>query len=144
MSVPISKDTLKEIAEYLDSGMKCFYHISTGELEYYPDDLRGHVGMDMEIWQETIDKVANNYTEYILFEGLENHESFRMMEAFVDRIAEANIRQQFEDAIRFKKPFQNFKFLLHDYPLLQQQWFDHKNQQYMKWVCDQLDSYNSI
>jgi hypothetical protein len=144
MAVSISNDTIKEIAEYLDSGMKCFYHIATGELEYYPDELRGHAGMDLEMWQETIDKVANNYHEYISNEGMENHESFKMMEEFVARNAEGKTRQRFEDAIRFKKPFQNFKFLLHDYPLLRQQRFDHKNQQYMKWVRLQLDSYNSI
>ncbi|HXB44390.1 MAG TPA: UPF0158 family protein [Puia sp.] len=144
MPVSISNDTVKEIAGYLDSGMKCFYHIPTGELEYYPDDLRGHWGMDMEIWQETIDNVANNYTEYILFEGLENYESFQMMEAFVAGIAEVKTRQQFEEAIRFKKPFQNFKFLLLDYPLLQQDWFDYKKKQYMKLVYDQLDSHNAI
>ncbi len=28
----ISPETIKEIAEQLDCGMKCFYHLPTGEL----------------------------------------------------------------------------------------------------------------
>jgi hypothetical protein len=42
MSVSIPLETIKEIAQELDMGMKCFYHIPTGELESYPDELKGH------------------------------------------------------------------------------------------------------
>jgi hypothetical protein len=121
MPISISNEAIKEIAEYLDSGMICFYHIPTGKLEYYPDELKGHAGFDEELWQETIDKVENSYHEYIRFEGMESHESFKIMEAFVAAIAETGTRQRFEDAISFKKPFQNFKQLLLNYPELRQQ-----------------------
>jgi hypothetical protein len=126
MPVAITSQTLKEIAEYLDSGMICFYHIPTGQLEYYPDELRGYVGFDQDVWQEIIDKVENNYHEYIRFGAMESHDSFRLLETFVASIAEKEIRQRFEDAISFKKPFQNFKQLLYNYPELRQQWFDFK------------------
>src|SRR5260221_9567677 len=112
MPVSIPTEIIKEIAENLDSGMLCFYHLPTGELECYPDELKGHAGFDEELWQETMDKVENNYHEYIRFEGMESNESFRIMEVFVAAIAETGIRQRFEDAISFGKPFQNFKQLL--------------------------------
>src|SRR5580658_7338763 len=111
----ISSEIIKEIAEWLDSGMLCFYHTPTGEIEYYPDILRGHPGFDEEMWQEVIDKVEENYHEYIRFEGMDSHESFKIMENFVSDITEASIRQRFEDAISFTKPFQNFKQLLSIY-----------------------------
>ncbi len=123
--------------------MKWFYHIPTGELEYYPDELRGHAGFEEEEWQETIDKVENKNYEYISFEGMESHESFRTMETFVAAIGEEKTRQRFEDAISYRQPFQNFKQLLHNYPELRQQWFDHKNQKYIEWVQEQLEIYNS-
>jgi phage pi2 protein 07 len=40
MPVHIPPETIKEIAQQLDMSMKCFYHIQTGGLEYYPDELR--------------------------------------------------------------------------------------------------------
>jgi hypothetical protein len=143
MGISITNERIKEIAEYLDAGMICFYHKATGELEYYPDESRGHVGFDEEPWQETIDKVEANYDEYIRFEAMESHESFSILEAFVTTIAEDNIRQRFEDAISFKKPFQNFKQLLSGYPQLRKQWFEFKDKRYMEWVGEQIVSYNS-
>ncbi len=143
MPISIPNEVIKEIAEYLDSGMLCFYHIPTGELEYFPDELRGHAGFEEEMWEDVMDKVENNRHEYIRFEGMESRESFRIMDSFVAAIAETGIRQRFEDAISFKKPFQNFNQLLHNYPELRKQWFEYKNQQYMEWVQDQVESYNS-
>jgi len=143
MMGPISPEIIKEIAEYLDSGMKCFYHIPTGSLEYYPDESGGFAGFDEEPWQDAIDKVENNYHEYIPFKAMDRHASFRMMETFTADIPETKTRQRFEDAIAYKKPFQNFKQLLLDYPELRQQWFDYKNQQYIECVQEQVDANNS-
>ena len=143
MLLSIPADTIKEIAGQLESGMKCFYHIPTGELESYPDEFGGLAGFDEEIWQESIDKVENNYHEYIAFEAMDSHESVNVMETFVCNIAEANTRQRFEDAISYKKPFQNFKQLLVAYPDLRQQWFQFKDQQYRDWVQQQIDSFRS-
>ena len=119
MAVSIPTEIIKEIAEYLDAGMKCFYHIHTGDLKDYPDKLKGYVGFDEEIWQESMDKVENNYHEYLNFEGMESHQSFRIIQAFISDITDAKTQQRFEDAISYRNPFQNFKQLLHDYPDLQ-------------------------
>jgi len=143
MPLLMSTDTIKEIAEQLESGMKCFYHIPTGDVEYYPDELAGHAGFDEEVWQDSIDKVENNYHEYLCFEAMDTHESFRIMETFISDIPEENTRQRFEDAISYRKPFQNFKQLLHNYPELQQQWFAFKEQKYIEWVQEQIDDYSA-
>lgn len=144
MAVSIPPETLKDIADYLDMGMICFYHIRTGELEYYPDELRVNVGFDEELWQETIDKVGSDLQAYIRFEGMGSHESFMIIESFVAEIADARIRQRFVDAISFKKPFQNFKQLLRNYPVLEQQWFAFKSQQYIEQLAEQVENYNSL
>ena len=144
MSVSIPLETIKEIAEQLDMGMKCFYHIPTGELEYFPDELKGHAGFDEELWQETIDKVEENYHEYIPFDGMESHESFRIMETFIAEIDDEKTRQRFEDAIGYRKPFQNFKQLLSDYPGLREQWFSYKEECYIQFVKSQIDMYGQL
>jgi hypothetical protein len=142
MSVNISKETIKEIAEQLDMGMKCFYHIQTGELEYFPDELKGHAGYDEELWEDSINKVEENFHEYIPFEGMESDESFRIIEEFVEMIVDEKARQRFEDAIGYRKPFQNFKQLLLDYPELREQWFAYKDQCYIDFVKEQAEVYN--
>jgi hypothetical protein len=38
MAIEIKPETIKEIAGWLDSGMLCFYHKTTGELESYPEN----------------------------------------------------------------------------------------------------------
>jgi hypothetical protein len=142
MPVNISPEIIKEIAGQLDMGMKCFYHIPTGELESFPDELKGHAGFDEELWEESINKVEENFQDYISFDGMESHESFRIMEEFISMIAEKKTRQRFEDAIGYRKPFQNFKQLLLDYPDLREQWFAYKDKCYIEFVKRQAEAYN--
>ena len=143
MPVNLSPETIKEIAEQLDMGMKCYYHIQTGELEYYPDELKGHAGFDEELWEESINKVEENYQEYIRFEGMESHESFGIMEDFISMISEEKILRRFEDAIGYRKPFQNFKQLLLSYPDLREQWFAYKDRRFIEFVKEQVEVYNN-
>jgi CRP-like cAMP-binding protein len=137
MPVVISPKVIKEIAEYLDAGMKCYYHIATGSVEYCPDEP-----FELESWQDIIDKIEENPDDYIAFEAMESRESFRMMENFIESIEDSNTRQRFEDAIAYRKPFQNFKQLLANYPDLRQKWFTYKEQGFIAWVQEQLDAHN--
>ncbi len=89
-----------------------------------------------------MDKVKENYQVYIPFEGMESHDSFKMMEEFVALIEDKKTQQRFEDAIGYRKPFQNFKHLLYDYPDLHQQWFEYKDQCYIEFVERQKDLFN--
>src|SRR6266487_1090184 len=138
MPVTIPPEKIKEIAGYLDAGMNCFYHIKTGEIEYYPENMN-----DEEIWQEVIDKVEEYYDEYVSFTGFESHESFEMMEDFISTITNKTIRVKFEDIIQRRKPFQQFKNLLLDYPDLRQQWFLYKDERFIENVKEQLDAFNN-
>ena len=112
----ISLETIKEIAEQLDCGMKCFYHLPTGELVTYPDELKWGGEVDEEAWGEDMAKVEENFHEYVAFTAMESHESFRVMEDFIETIPEKDVREKFENIIQRKKPFQQFKYLLFDYP----------------------------
>ena len=144
MNISIAPEKLKEIAQELDMGMICYYHIATGELESIPDELKGHAGYETEFWEDNIKKVKANRKRYIRFEGMESNESFNLMETFVQQMEDDTTRRRFEDAITFKKPFQNFKQLLYQYPELQQQWYQFKDEQYLLCVQRQLEAYNSM
>lgn len=129
---------IKEIAEQLDCGMKCFYHIATGELVSYPDALKMGGEIDEEIWGEETEKVEEHFDEYAPFRAMESHESFGVMEDFIELIEEQKIREKFEEIIQRRKPFQQFKYLLLDYPALRQQWFAYKNDRLKEYVQEQI------
>ncbi len=142
MAVIITSEKIKEIAGELDTGMLCFYHIVTGEIESYPDELKGHSGFDEELWQDIIDKVESNYGEYIRFEGMESSESFQMMESFIAHIKDKKISLDLEEAIHLRKPFQNFKNRLYDYPEVLEDWYTFKDEQIINWVQEQLTAHH--
>lgn len=142
MRINPSPEVIKEIASQLDMGMKCFYHIPTGELEIYPDEFK-YAGFDEELWEEAMEKVEENYHEYVPFTGMESHESFEIMEDFVNEIPDTRIQAKFENAIQRRKPFQPFKDLLLDYPDLRQQWFAYKDKRNVEYVEEQVEAYNS-
>lgn len=144
MQVAISPDQIKEIAQELDAGMRCFYHIPTGEVKSYPDELRGHEGFEVEFWEDIIDQVESFPEEFVTFQSMESFESFRVMETFINHIEEVKIQGQFQDAIALKKPFQQFKYLLIDYPALREQWFDFKNLHLIEYVQQQLKTFNAL
>lgn len=135
----IKPEIVKDIAEMLDMGMVCFYHKATGEFEYYPDELRAPI-YDEEVWAEVMDKVEENYTDYIRIEGMHSSEAFRVMEDFVNGIDEVNIRERFMDAISYKKPFSNFNDLVRVYPQIQKQWFVYKLDRYVDFVREQMEA----
>jgi hypothetical protein len=82
--------------------------------------------------------------DFVAFEALESFESFKIMETFINNIEEVRIQLQFEDVIHLKKPFQQFKYLLYDYPVLREKWFDFKNHYLIEHVEQQLKSYNLL
>jgi hypothetical protein len=136
---PLLSDELKkEIADLLDSGMICFYHINKGELEYYPDELLGE-SFESELWEETMDKIERDYDSYIKFEGMDSSKSFRMMEGFINLIGDTKLKSGLFAAIHSRKPFQQFKHLLLSYPDLRQQWFDYKQKRLTEYVEEIID-----
>jgi hypothetical protein len=138
VTTEIKPEMIKEIAEMLDAGMVCFYHKTSGELEYYPDELR-NPGFDEEIWAEAIDKVDENYGDYLRFEGMESFEAFRVIENFIAEITHIPTHNKFINAISHKKPFRQFNDLLLYYPELREQWFAYKNECYIEFVKEQIE-----
>jgi len=138
MAIDITPVMLKEIAEMLDMGMICFYHKTNAEMEYYPDELRNG-GFDEEAWADVINKVDENYDDYLRFEGMSSSESFRVMESFINEIDHIPTHNKFINAISQKKPFRQFSDLLTYYPNLREQWFPYKLERYIEFVREQIE-----
>jgi hypothetical protein len=142
MALVLKPEMVREIAQQLDCGMTCFYHTETGELESYPDFNR-NPGYDTELWEESIEKVEANYLSYLRFDTLESHESFRIMADFTDEIRHAETRNRFIHALEQRKPFQQFKSLLHYYPDLLKEWYTFKDQRCREYVIEIVAAHNS-
>lgn len=137
MPAGIKPETLKEIAEYLDMGMLCFYNKANGEVEYYPDELEDS-GLEDE-WAEVTDKIAAFPGNYLQIEKMSSREAFKVMESFIDNISHIPTRNRFEAAISHKKPFAHFNEMLSYYPDIREQWFIYKQNCYIEYVKSQFD-----
>jgi hypothetical protein len=132
MAIEIKPEVIKEIAGWLDTGMLCFYHKTTGQLESYPENLEDS-GME-DMWSEVTEKIEANPDDYIAFEPMPSPEAFRVMETFVSTIEDTSTHTRFTDALSYKGPFKNFSNLLHHYPELREQWFMYKSASYIAYV----------
>jgi len=142
MAIEIKTETLKEIAEYLDMGMLCFYHKTNGELVYFPAELE-FSGLEEE-WAEETDKIEAAPDDYFEFEKMDSREAFKVMERFIGEISDIPTHNRFIDAISYKKPFANFNNLISNYPDLREKWFAYKDQSYIEFVKDQVEAHNNM
>jgi hypothetical protein len=60
MNIIITAEKIKEIAQEVEMGMLCYYHIKTGELETVPDELKGHAGYEEKFWKDGLKKIKDN------------------------------------------------------------------------------------
>jgi hypothetical protein len=141
MSIKIKPEILKQIVDALDSGFLCFYHKTTGELESYPDE-NSNPGFDEELWADVMEKVDKNRDDYMEFEPMGSHESFRMMENFIAEIEDIPTHNKLIGVISRKRPFANFKNALFEYPFLRERWFRFHHEAYTQYVQDQIDAAN--
>lgn len=138
----LTKEQIKEIAEQLDCGFRCFWNKQNGELVFIPDTLK-HPEMDTEAWVEEMEKLDNNLHDFKEFEQLESIDSFEIMAQFVDTFADSNkLKNKLIDALNKKKPFREFKYVIDNSGEYRQKWFEFKNQNLQKWVQDKFDQIN--
>lgn len=60
---------------------------------------------------------------YLLIDPLESHESFQIMEDFVDSLGDIKDADRLRDALNRRKPFRQFKDTLHEHTDLSDEWY---------------------
>ncbi len=97
-----------EAAYYLDT--------ETGALILFTEECREHPEYGIPE-----DREANpRYLEIIPFRS---HDTFQIMEDFIDTLEPGEIADHLIQTLSGKKPFRRFKDALYDYPDLPEQWF---------------------
>ena len=135
--IKLTKDQIKEIADYLDSGMKCYINKETGIIKFTPDFDSGYV--DEELWEDDLKELDENWDKYVQIDKMESHESFEIMADFAEKVDSRELRDSLINALNRKHPFQNFKWVIDNSGPYRQKWFDFKNQRLIEWVKDQLE-----
>jgi hypothetical protein len=134
------KKVVFEIAGELLIGFMCFFNPETLEIESVPQKMivdpeefemiTGEKYTDAEMkhlqWQECIE-----------VEPMDSHESFKVMEHFIDEVDDNNLQNKLINALNRHKPFANFKYIVENSEY-RQQWFDFRQEQWELYVWDTL------
>lgn len=139
--IKLTENTIREIYQDLDCGMRCFYNPNTDELKSLPD-FNSDPYADKEMWQDVSEELDSNFENYIEFEKMPSRESFLIMTDFIDNITDKRIQARLINAINKSKPFQNFKYEIDNSGEYRQKWVDFKEQEYYKWIKNQIADFN--
>lgn len=140
-SIYLSAGQIREIAQFLDGGFRCFYNLKTREIrttinfDCWPDS-------EEDAWAEIEQELESNREDYFEFSGLESFEVFRVMADFAFSIDDPELHERLTEALERPRPFSNFKWLVDRSGPYRQQWFDYKNSRYMERVKKQIELYN--
>ena len=133
----MTDEQINELADALDSGLRCFVHKGKKTIVATPDTIN-NPDCDSEWWDEATEEIENNFDSYVEIEKMDSHESFRLMEKFIKTVDNGPLRDRLEEALSRPKPFANFKFDIDNSGLYRQKWFDFKKLQMIEWVRGQV------
>ncbi len=136
-----SEKIIEEIADYLDSGLICYLHLKTHEIEVILDFDSWESG-DEEPWQEIIDKIDNNWNDYFEFSRMSSDESFHIMEDFAETVDSEIMRKKLFRALGSNKPFRHFKWEIESSDWFRDKWHEFKSKRYIEFVKKQIEEYN--
>jgi len=134
MKLNIDFDEL--VDAYEDSSVEHVYHIDTknNKLLYYNEGI----GEPEEV-KEELDSCTDD-DRFIYIPPRLPQDEFFIMETFVYSIKDFNLAEKFHKALERKKPFRNFKELLHKHPRLRDKWFEYKyntiKNETINWLCE--------
>ena len=130
----LTDEQVKEIAEQLDCGFRCFWNKQTNELLFVPDTNR-FPESDNEAFDEDLQKLDNNFDDYDEIESMESSDSFEIMKKFAEQLTHNNeLQQQLIFALNNNKPFSRFKNVIDNSGEYREEWFEFKNEKLKEWV----------
>lgn len=141
MAVSLDKlrPILASIVQSLEVRYVCYVNKFTLEVIDIPEALSHHDEQEyLEVFQQDIDEVTKNESDYVRIEPPSSHEGFKIMEAFADQLQDVYFQRRLLEVLNARKPFQHFRRLIDDFKY-RQEWFDFKAEQVEKLVLDKFD-----
>lgn len=137
----LTEEQIKEIADNLDSGLRCFYNKRTGVIKEILN-FNSWIDADEEPWEEELREIEENWSDFYEFENMTSGESFNLMADFAENIDNPGLQKRLINALNRSKPFRNFKWQIDNSGEYRQLWFEFKNNRYIEWVKDQIETQN--
>lgn len=133
------KEVVKQIAEKIDCGLLCFLNPDTMEIEEtMPDLLEEPEEFELITGEKFEDHFHyQTWEKCIEFEPLKSFESFNIMEQFVDEIEDKKLQGKLVDALKYKRPFANFKLII-DNSEYRDYWFKFKHRKLEELVWEAM------
>ena len=132
----LTSKQINEIAPNLETGMKVFINRESLEIRTILDwDV---MYGDSGIWEEELEKIENEWADYIVIEKLESRESFRIMADFIEEVDDKKMQEDLIKILNRKSPFANFKAEIES-SSFRQEWFNFRTKKYEDYVKEQLD-----
>ena len=102
-----TKEQIKEISEQLNCGLRAFYDKLSGDLIFVPDTDK-YIDIETDAWQDELEKLDKNFSEYQEIDAMKSRESFEMMADFAEKVPDRNLRNKLIEALHSHKPFRAF------------------------------------
>jgi hypothetical protein len=134
----LTDEQIREIAEELDCGFRCFWNRQSNELLFVPD-LDKNPEMENEVYDEDFEKLDNNFFDYNEIKPMESSDTFEMMEEFTELVDNSELKNKLATALARKKPFREFKFIIDNSGIDREKWFDFKNKKLKEWVLSKVE-----
>ncbi len=119
-------------------GFCCYYHKKTGELVFFPDELR-NPHFEPEFWEEDMQKVENDLENYVQIDAMHSSDSFQVMSGFTDQLPDSATKARLQAALNRPKPFKAFKHVIDNSGKYREQWFAYKDARMQEWVVEEFD-----
>ncbi len=132
------RNIVSEIADLIGGRFVCYLNPDTLEHEYIPESLIDEIYWYDDTEREKMgldDLKHDSWAKCITFEPLESRESFIHMEQFTEQLPDKIFANKLFNALKRKKPFANFKYLVDNSPY-RQDWFDFRQQRLEQYVYD--------
>ncbi len=131
-------EQIREIADYLECGMRCFFHLETGEIRTLlnPDNWPG---ADDDLWDDENGEIDEESDEFFEFSGYDTSESFELMAEFAANVDDEGLQAQLEHALDRSKPFRNFRAVIDASGKYREQWFAYRTMCYIQLVEEQIE-----
>lgn len=143
MKLTLTDQQIKEIADWLDSGMRCFYNRLTGEIKHILDPDHW-IDTEEELWEQEMKTIEDNLEQYVEFTSMLSGQAFKVMVDFAENVDNLDLQYKLIKALERPKPFRNFKWLVDTSGPYRQKWFDFKNARYIQFVKEQIDEHNDL
>jgi hypothetical protein len=135
----LTNEQIREIADQLDCGFRCFCNIETKHFIFIPDLLK-HPDIDLSAWEEENHMLESHCDKFKEIESLGSTDSFKIMEDFVQELPDKIVlKSELTNALKDKKPFSHFKFIIDNSENYRQTWFDFKQKWLNKWVQEKFN-----